>query len=74
MERGIKMLEIGTLVEIKRTRESEEAEKLAIIKLDQSRQIVILENQQTGEKVQMTYTYFSEMTGIELDSRQILHG
>jgi len=68
------MLEIGTLVEVKRSPEAENAEKLAIIKLDQHNQIVVLENQQSGEKVRMTYDYFSEATGIILDNRQVLHG
>lgn len=60
-------VQLGTLVE-------DNDEKFAVVKIDQAKQIVILENQQSMEKVEMTFTYFSEMTGIKMDTRQVLHG
>jgi hypothetical protein len=64
-------LELGTLVEVKRTTDSE---KMVVVKIDQARQMVLLENQQTGDKVEMTFAYFESMTGIPMDKRQVLHG
>jgi len=67
-------LELGTLVEVKRNPVTEDAEKMAVVKIDQGKQMVLLENQETGDKVEMTFAYFESMTGIQMDKRQILHG
>ena len=67
-------VELGTLVEIKRTIDAKNEEKMAIVKIDQGKQIVILEHQETGEKIEMTFDYFSEITGIQMDKRKNLHG
>lgn len=65
-------IEIGTLIEV--ARDSEGSDKMAVVKIDQGKQKVVLENQQTGEKIEMSFPYFESISGMTLDKRQVLHG
>jgi len=65
-------LEVGTLVEVNMP--NDKKEKLAIIKINQSLGIVVLEDLKTGAKTQMSFDFFMESTGIQLDTRTLLKG
>ncbi len=66
-------LEIGTLVEVTMAGAAE-SEKMAVVRIDQARGIVILEDQKTKVKQQMSFEYFMESTGMKLDTRTLLKG
>ena len=66
-------LEIGTLVEVTQVG-ADGSDKMVIIKIDHSNGVVVLENKDTKVKTQMSFKYFTESTGIQLDTRTLLKG
>ena len=65
--------EIGTLVEVTMVG-AEVSEKMAVVKIDPAKGVVVLEDQKTKIKQQMSFEYFMEATGMTLDTRTLLKG
>jgi hypothetical protein len=48
--------------------------KFAVIKVDEVRKMLTLENVNTKHKFDMTYEAFEDFSGVELDKRELLKG
>lgn len=58
---------VGLLVE-------DQNRKLSIVKIDNHAKKVILEDTQSKQKIEMTFSYFaSNFPNVELDNRSLLH-
>ena len=61
----------GLLVEMEM---SGKKHKVAVIKIDESREVLTLEDVDTKLKFDMTYEAFEVFSGIKLDKRKLLKG
>ena len=48
--------------------------KLIVTRIDQVQKRVFLEHKDTGRKLDMTFEDFTEVTGMEIDMRDLLKG